>query len=201
MSHPFLLAACALAVMSAVRVTLAVATGDRPARWLAAPALWAALVVGALAAPGCVDAEDGQQNDAGTLPDAPGGGIDAAAPPDAAIDAAPDGPDAPPAPLVEVEVTIGPDGPLYRATVAFSVNCPDGAPDGPHRGGVELYVGGALHDVTAFDWTCDFSWSSSTWFDLPCGVDVWARGVIVHPVTGEPAYQLTTTTHTPECQP
>lgn len=189
---------CALATMAAVRFTLAVVTGELRARWLAAPVLWAAAIAGTVGASGCVDVDDGQEIDAGDEPDAPGESIDAAAPPDAAIDAPPD---AAPSPLIEARLTIGPDGEHDYAMVVFYVNCPEGAPEGPHQGAVELYSNLGLVDITTFEWTCGFSWHQATWFNQSCGLDMWARAVITHPVTGEPAYQLSETKPTRECAP
>lgn len=194
MSTSIVLTILALATMAAVRLVLAVVTGEVRARWLAAPLLWAAAIT--VGASGCVDTDDGQQIDAGDEPDAPGEGIDATAPPDAAIDASPD---AAPSPLIEARLTIGPDGDHDYAMVVFYVNCPDGAPEGPHDGAIELYSNLGLVDIVTFEWTCDFSWHQSTWFNQSCGLDMWARAVITHPVTGEPAYQLSETKPTREC--
>lgn len=137
------------------------------------------------------------------LPDADVLDVDAALAPDADVDAATDARavDAPPSTLIEVAVTIGPDGDHDYARVSFYVNCPDGAPDGPHAGAIELYSNLGLIDIASFTWTCGFSSTSTTWFDLSCGLDVWARGVIGDTLTGAPAYQVSETKPTRACAP
>jgi hypothetical protein len=84
--------------------------------------------------------------------------------------------------------------------VEFHVNCPADAPNGPHRGGVELYANDQVVSVQSFDWTCAYSTVVSTWLSLPCGADVWARGVALHPATGNPVYLVTPHITTDACR-
>lgn len=179
-----------------VRVVLACTTHCRAAHWLVAPVLWAAIVVGAVGASGCVDDDDGQQIDAGDEPDAIAPNIDAAPdarPPDAS-------PDAPTATLLDVGLVVGTANEHGYATVNFYVDCPEGAPNGPHAGTIELYSNLGLVDTYTFDWTCEFSSTQYTKFNLSCGLDVWARGTITHPVTGETVNATTDTAPTLACE-
>lgn len=85
------------------------------------------------------------------------------------------------------------------ASVNFKVNCPKGTPDGPHRGAVELFAGMEVAGIESFTWTCSASEHTFTWIRLPCGTDIWARAVALHPTTGEPTYLLTVHSSTASC--
>lgn len=102
-----------------------------------------------------------------------------------------------PLPLLEARLYSVSSG---SVAVEFHVNCPDNAPNGPHRGGVELYANNQVVSIQSFDWTCDYSTAVSTWLELPCGADVWARAIALHPVTGDPVYQLTPHITTESCR-
>jgi hypothetical protein len=108
-------------------------------------------------------------------------------------------PDAAAGPLTTtIVVVLHPDDGTY-ASAAFGYACPDGAPDGPHRGSIELYSNLGLYGVQSFEWTCEFAWVQASWHDLPCGLDVWARGMAVDPVTGDTVYQVSQTGRTAAC--
>jgi|JI10StandDraft_1071094.scaffolds.fasta_scaffold241418_2 hypothetical protein len=99
-------------------------------------------------------------------------------------------------PLVEAFLFTGE---VNSASVNFKVNCPQGSTDGPHQGAVELYAAYGLVGIKTFTWTCSESEHMLTWANLPCGTDIWARAVALHPTTGEPTYLLTVHSSTAPC--
>ena len=175
-----------LAALCVVRFVIAVATGDRAAVWAVVPLAWAALAIGCVGASGC-EGCDG-------LPPVADGGVDAPVP-----DARPD---APPPKLLNVTIYIGPDEPDSYVAIGFWVNCPAGAPDGPHDGVIEhSFSDGSVFHTETFSWTCAFNIRTVAIFNVPCGRKVFGRAAIADPVSGLDVVELTDTMLTVECVP
>lgn len=112
--------------------------------------------------------------------------------------AAPDGPDGwciPSPPLLGVNLSVSTDG---TVSVRASVTCAVNVEDGPYRGGIELYVNNQL-DARSGWWRCSEGSFTETWVNIPCGSEVWARAIALHPATGAPMYALSPTLTTTTC--
>lgn len=114
--------------------------------------------------------------------------------------AAPTGPDGMcvDPPLVEAFLYAETNGAM---SVDFKVNCPLGAPDGPHQGAIEFFAGMQVAGIVTFEWSCSASEHTLTLSNLPCGEDAWARAVVLHPITSDPTYLLTVHAPTMACNP